>query len=157
MGNNVIAIQFMRSFLLTLTCVVAFLSSLSVVGLTCIWLVCDKRLLSKNTWQVIMKMLLVMYHRNQPSTYLKYDVLGRLFWIEVKRAARTRRDVTDPINRLLKFDSSMKNVRYPKNHISHVGKKVDNIWLVKLRLKVTVYMNQTCFPLMPVSTSILWM
>ena len=62
-------------------------------------------MLSIITWAAIIIILLVIYHKNQQSTYLKYAVLGRVFCTEFKRDVRTRRDVTDPINLLLKFSS----------------------------------------------------
>ena len=156
MGNNIMTILFMRSFLWVSIGVGEFLSSLSFIVPSCVGLVSKKGMLLRNTWQEIIRMLIVIYHKNQQSIYLKYDVLGRLLSIEPIRAARTRRDVTDPINLLLKSDGSIKNVRYAKTHTNHVGKKVVISWLVKLRFMCIVYMNQTYLPSIPVSTSILW-
>ena len=78
----------------------------------------------------MMKMLFVTYQKNQESIYLKYVVLGKLLLNDPSNATRTNRNVTDPINLLLKFDRLMKRVKYAKSDSSQVGKKIEIIWLV---------------------------
>ena len=64
------------------------------------------------------------YQRNHKSMYLKYDVLGRDLFIELKRDANTNNDVTVPMNLSLKSSMVMNKVEYPKSHKRNVGMKV---------------------------------
>ena len=71
--------------------------------------------------------LLKMYHKNQKSTYLKYEVFGNVLDIAFKREHNTSREVRVPINLLLKFSKLMKKDRYATNHINHDGMKIEII------------------------------
>ena len=91
-----------------------------------------------STWDEIITMLVDMYHRNQQSTNLKYEVFGRLFCIEFIRVVSTSKEVTEPIKRLLKFFKSIKNVRYAINQTNNVGKNIAKTWLKYFRFIVIV-------------------
>ena len=55
-----------------------------------------------------------------------------------KSEHKTRRDVNDPMNLLLKFSKLMKNERYAINKINHDGINIVIIWFVYFRLIVIV-------------------
>ena len=55
-----------------------------------------------------------------------------------KSEHKTRRDVNDPMNLLLKFSKLMKNERYAMNKINHDGINIVIIWFVYFRLIVIV-------------------
>ena len=59
----------------------------------------------------MIKTLFVTYQKNQQSINLKYVVLGKLSFNDPSSATRTKRNVTDPINLLLKFDGFMNRVK----------------------------------------------
>ena len=55
-----------------------------------------------------------------------------------KSEHKTRRDVNDPMNLLLKFSKLMKNERYAISKINHDGINIVIIWFVYFRLIVMV-------------------
>ena len=59
----------------------------------------------------MIKIFFVTYQKNQQSMYLKYVVLGKLLLSDPSNETRTKRNVKDPINLLLKFDRFIKRVR----------------------------------------------
>ena len=58
-----------------------------------------------------MAMLFATYQKNQPSMYLKYEVWGNVKFNDASSDTRTKRNVMDPMNLLLKFEMLMKRVR----------------------------------------------
>ena len=64
--------------------------------------------------------------------------MGRVLVIAFKSEHKTRREVNDPMNRLLKLSKLMKNERYATNQINHDGINIVIIWFVYFRLIVIV-------------------
>ena len=85
-----------------------------------------------NIWNIVMERMVEMYHRNHKSINLKYDVLGKSPFTEERRATRTSKVVTVPMNLSEKFSMSIKRVKYARNESSPVGRKVPNIWSITL-------------------------
>ena len=68
--------------------------------------------------------ILKMNQLNQRSMYLKYAVFGRFSPMEERRAARTSREVTAPMNLLLKSAISIKSVMYASSQRRNDWKNV---------------------------------
>ena len=135
-GNPIIIIRF--SFFLFTSITLKISDLFGIIAPICNLFCVDSERLSISTCAAIIIMLFDMNHKNQQSMFLKYAVWGNVFSTEFKREVRTRRDVSDPINRLLKFFSGMKNVKYAINHISHDGKNMVKSWFMYCRFIMRV-------------------
>ena len=75
----------------------------------------------------MIKSIFVIYHRNQRSINLKYDVFGKSSFTDARSDTKTNKAVTVPMNLSEKFSISMNKVEYAKENNRAVGKNVFNI------------------------------
>ena len=78
-------------------------------------------------WNIIMEKMAEIYQRNHKSINLKYDVLGKSEFTAERRATRTSKAVTVPMNLSEKLSMLIKRVKYARDQSSAVGMKVPNI------------------------------
>ena len=70
------------------------------------------------------KIMWNMKNRSHISANFRLEDLGRELISEERREAKTRNPVMAPMNLLLKSETSMKSVKYTRNHRRNVCKKI---------------------------------